>query len=470
MNLNDLFPGKSISMGDLFAQIQKLHERIASLEEENRRLRAENEELKRGKHVSAAPFSKGTMKAKRKRAGRKKGEGEFRNRPAPGDDDITHREEVKVEETACPSCGGELVADGEEVVTVTEVPEIPKPEVKEFRMEVCRCGKCGKKVRARHPEVAEDQRGATAHRVGQRAYALAFMLYYELGVPMKKLRKVLKSLLGLELTQGAVSQAAKRLLNGAIGEAYAKLRARIADSAYTHTDDTGWKIGGKPAHLMVFETPDATVYQIRGRHRNEEVRELIPSDYAGDLITDRAPQYDVPELSKVRKQKCLSHILNNLKKLLENRRGRGRSFGLTLKSLLKQAIALWKANRAKPLADFAEKGAVIQDRVTEHLKPRVLLHPDDRRMLKELGRHHEKGNLLRFLEDPSIEPTNNRAERALRPAVIARKISQCSRNENGARCFEAFKSITQTLAQNGRDVVAGLVDLFQGRDPLAASP
>jgi hypothetical protein len=54
--------------------------------------------------------------------------------------------------------------------------------------------------------------------------------------------------------------------------------------------------------------------------------------------------------------------------------------------------------------------------------------------------------------------------------VIARKISQCSRNETGARCFEAFKSITQTLARNGRDVVAGLVDLFQGRDPLAASP
>jgi hypothetical protein len=56
----------------------------------------------------------------------------------------------------------------------------------------------------------------------------------------------------------------------------------------------------KPAHWMVFETPDATVYQIRVRHRNEKVRELIPSDYAGDLITDRAPQYYVPELSNVR--------------------------------------------------------------------------------------------------------------------------------------------------------------------------
>ena len=91
-------------------------------------------------------------------------------------------------------------------------------------------------------------------------------------------------------------------------------------------------------------------------------------------------------------------------------------------------------------------------------------------MLKELGRQHEQGNLLRFLEDPFIEPTNNRGERALRPAVIARKISQCSCNETGARCFEAFNSITRTLVQNGRDAVAGLVDIFQERDPFAASP
>jgi hypothetical protein len=470
MNLSDLFPPEPISLPRLFEEIRKLHERIAFLEEENRRLREKVEELERCKHVSAAPFSKGTMKAKRNRSGRKPGEGQFRNRPAPKDDEITHREEVKVEETECPECGGELVADGEEVVTVTEIPEIPKPEVKAFRLEMCRCGKCGKRIRARHPEVAEDQRGATAHRVGDQVYAMAAMLHYGLSVPMKKIPKILKSLLGMRLSQGAISQGMKRWLEKAVGPAYAKLRSEVGKSSWTHTDDTGWRIGGKSAHLMVFETPAATVYQIRPRHRNEEVRELIPSDYRGTLVTDRAPQYDVPELSKVKKQKCLSHLLKNIQTMLEHRRGRGRAFGLRLKALLQEANELWNANRVTPIADFRKRAAALTARVTEHLKPRNLSHPDDRRMLRELGRHHEKGNLLRFLKDPSIEPTNNRAERALRPAVIARKVSQCSRNETGARCFEAFKSVTQTLAQNGRDVVAGLVDLFQGRDPFMASP
>lgn len=99
MNFSDLFPSQSISLPKLFEDIRKLHERIVSLEEENRRLHLEVEELKRGNQRSAAPFSKGTMKAKRKQSGRKAGEGEFRNRPAPGDDEITHREDVKVEET-----------------------------------------------------------------------------------------------------------------------------------------------------------------------------------------------------------------------------------------------------------------------------------------------------------------------------------------------------------------------------------
>ena len=66
-----------------------------------------------------------------------------------------------------------------------------------------------------------------------------------------------------------------------------------------------------------------------------------------------------------------------------------------------------------------------------------------------MGRHHDAGNLLRFLFDPRVEPTNNRAERALRPGVIARKVSQCSKNARGARAFEAFASVIQTLKKRG---------------------
>ena len=68
-------------------------------------------------------------------------------------------------------------------------------------------------------------------------------------------------------------------------------------------------------------------------------------------------------------------------------------------------------------------------------------------MRNELGRHDDAGSLVRFLDDPSIEPTNNRAERALRPAVIGRKVSQCTKNACGSRAFEAWTSVVRTLSR-----------------------
>ncbi len=89
---------------------------------------------------------------------------------------------------------------------------------------------------------------------------------------------------------------------------------------------------------------------------------------------------------------------------------------------------------------------------------------DNCRLQNELGWHDDQGNLLRFLDDPRIEPTNNRAERALRGAVIARKVSHCSKTEGGADAFSAFTSLIRTLERNGGDqpVVDRLCAVFSG--------
>ena len=103
----------------------------------------------------------------------------------------------------------------------------------------------------------------------------------------------------------------------------------------------------------------------------------------------------------------------------------------------------------------------VQRLIQELLEEEVT---DNWRLQNELGWHHDRGNLLRFLDDPSIEPTNNRAERALRGAVIARKVSHCSKNVGGADAFSAFTSVIRTLARNGGDhsLVNGLCGVFSG--------
>jgi transposase len=72
-----------------------------------------------------------------------------------------------------------------------------------------------------------------------------------------------------------------------------------------HTDDTGWRVGGETAFLMAFVNSPLSVCQIRPRHRNEEVREVIPADFAGIMVCDRGRSYDAGELEGVAQQKCL---------------------------------------------------------------------------------------------------------------------------------------------------------------------
>jgi hypothetical protein len=175
--------------------------------------------------------------------------------------------------------------------------------------------------------------------------AAAHVLHYGEGIPVRKVPWVLKILTGLDVTQGALTQDALRRARGAVGSAYERLRASVKDSRAVHTDDTGWRVGGKPAFLMAFETEEAPVYQVRPRHRNEEVREeevreVVPSEYGGVMVTDRGRSYDSQTLADVRQQKCLAHVLRSINEVVETKNGRGRTFGNHLKGLLREAMEL----------------------------------------------------------------------------------------------------------------------------------
>jgi hypothetical protein len=222
---------------------------------------------------------------------------------------------------------------------------------------------------------------------------------------------------------------------------------------------------------MAFETDEATVYQIRSQHRHEEVQEVIPPDYTGVMVTDRGRSYDAQAFDAVDQQKCVAHMLRSISDVLQRKKGRSRDFGERLKGLLQDALQLWHAWHAGEVADFVTEAQRLRDALTHHLRPRILRDPDNQRLLNGIGRQHDRGHVLRFLADPQVEPTNNRAERVLRPAVIARKVSQCSKNPAGAQAFAAFKSVVQTLAKQGvGSMVEGLYHLFRSTRPHAASP
>lgn len=87
------------------------------------------------------------------------------------------------------------------------------------------------------------------------------------------------------------------------------MREAVKEQAVIHTDDTGWRVGGTAAYLIAFVNQSLSVHQARPRHRNEDVRELIPADFQGVMICDRGPSYDARELENVPQRKCLSHLI-----------------------------------------------------------------------------------------------------------------------------------------------------------------
>jgi transposase len=445
---------------------EELIQIIVELRRVNRRLQAEIEELKR--RGGAAPFSKGKRKPDPKPPGRKPGQGFFRFRSAPTVPEAVEAIAVPVVERCCPGCGGELGRARREMVSTTDIAAQPKPEVRCYAVEVRQCRQCGGKVRGRHADIARGQHGATAHRVGPRIKALAHILHYVHGVPVRKTPAILEDLTGVGLTQGALTQeAVKQAVGGAVGKRYQALRASIREQAVVHTDDTGWRVGGEGAFLMAFVNAALSVYQVRPRHRNEEVRELIPADFAGVMVCDRGRSYDAVELEGVRQQKCLAHLIRNAAKVAAEKTGRARHFPRQLADLLRRALQLSTGCADMKRKDYCSQAKDLHDELTGLLRDRRLRDPDNQRLLNGAGEQHDRGRLLRFLSQDGVEPTNNRAERDLRPAVIARKVSHCSKNQNGTRAFEAFTSVLQTIRKTSPSTLAASVAKLLSPQPAS---
>jgi transposase len=452
---------KSLRREDLLAlvaelqrQVTALQKQVAELAASNQELRAEMERMPRQSHRQAAPFSKGTHTKQPKRPGRKPGEGTFSFRQAPRSEEITEPPvDVRVTLESCPSCGGKLNEHRMDFAYVTELPSLPRPRVTQYRVWVCRCSGCARQVRAEHPDLAPDQYGATAHRVGPRAMAAAHALHYQVGIPVRKVPLILDLLTGMELTQGAITQDALRRARGAVGAAYQELRHSVRDSPAVYTDDTGWKVGGENAHLMAFDTDQAPPPGGAGDS---------PEELPGGDGHRPGPELWSPFLWQGQAAEVPGPSPEDPQHPLEKKRGRAREFGEKLKMLLGMAMDLWEEYQAGETEDFEARAAELRFVISYLLRERALRDPDNRHLLKVVRRYHQLDDLLRFLEDPSIEPTNNRVERALRPAVIARKVSQCSKNEAGANAFSAFKSVVQTLVKRGTgSVVEALYTLFR---------
>ena len=138
----------------------------------------------------------------------------------------------------------------------------------------------------------------------------------------------------------------------------------------------------------------------------------MPPDEAGGRVTDRGRSDEARAFDDVKHQQCLAHLRRARHEVLQTKKGRARDFGARRKALWQEAIQRWHGYHTGEVADGGTPAQALQDTMPPHLRNRCLTAPDHPRLRNPIGRHHDRGHLLRVLEAPHLAPTNNRAERA----------------------------------------------------------
>jgi len=429
--------------------VERLTARVAALEEE----------LRRGKR-QAAPFSKDKTKIDPQPPGQKPGHpGSYRTPPP----EVSQMVRVPLE--SCPHCGGpvEEIRDNSPIYQ-TDIPDV-RPVTRRFDTQRGWCPRCKRRVRSRHPAQTSDANGAAGTQLGPHALALAADLKHRLGVSFRKITDLLQAHFGLYVTPGALAQASHRLAQKG-QPIYQTLQEELRASKSVHVDETGWRTGGWPAWLWVFATQALTFYRIEHSRGHGVVDEVLGEDFRGTLVTDGLPTYDV--LTNATRQLCLAHLLKRCRELQEKKTRGAVRFPRKVAEVLHTALELRERRR-----DISRHGFSVALGRLEKTLDRLLRYElsdlDNERFAKHLLKHRD--HLFTFLSRKYVEPTNNLAERQLRPAVIARKLSAGNRSERGAATHAILASLAATCRQRGErftELAAHL--LCQPRYPPALCP
>ena len=458
---------KDQRIAELEAELVREHTIIQRLQKQLERLQAEVEELKRAGKRQAAPFARRKLVEHPKRPGRKAGQGKFSRRGRP-----THRQvdqTKKARLNGCPECGGRLRDIHQHEQYVTDIPKTIRLITTRYVTYSGYCVDCRKRVRSRHPEQTSQATGAAGVMVGPRAKALAADAKHRLGCSYGKVSELLNDAFGVQVSRSGWCQADQRLAKTG-RPVYQELIEAMQCSSVVHADETGWRIGTLSAWLWAFTNQEAPVYAIRDNRSSDVVVEILGGKFHGIQASDCFLAYDDKRLKDWLKQKCLLHLLKDLKEMEESKTGRAVQFAQQLTEVLQAALQLKAEKTGLDPGIFAQRAQILETQLDALIsRQRNLKDRENVRFARRLRKH--RPHLLRCLYMDGLDATNNLAERQLRPGVIIRKTNGCNRSKVGAQTHSVLTSVLVTCRQHS--ILDYMVSLQQfGKTPpsLIRSP
>ncbi|MFZ2602993.1 MAG: IS66 family transposase [Candidatus Omnitrophota bacterium] len=436
---------------------RELEQRLLRLEEENKKLKEENaylkfelEELrlKRYKTGKKPPIDDPKIPIPKKKGGLFGHMGWFRKKPAK----VDRIEEVKL--SACPECGSKDITEcGKINEHIQEDIILPRVETVLYRHHHYYCKHCKKIISSKgKDELANSY-------IGPKAKAFAAFLRYGIKISERDVRVLFERAFNLKIVVSSIA-GFRYQLKRAGSPLYQKLIQALKTGSFIHADETGWKMDGKTRWLWKFSNKKICISHIDKSRGQIVVDRIIGDKYNGVLISDFLSAYN--KIPTKNKQRCLVHILRDLKKVKEYWHDDREvlRYITRLKEMLGSAIALGAEykNKCWNKSYFARR-----ENLKSSLKDFAFPDPNKRilkRFAKRLERH--KDELLTFLYEKGVDYHNNHAEQQIRPDVIFRKITFGNRSENGAQYHNVIMSILQTAKLNGIDAIRTFEDVLLG--------
>jgi transposase len=274
----------------------------------------------------------------------------------------------------------------------------------------------------------------------------------------RQIQQLAGDLFGLSISTGMIAKLERQSAQ-ALAEPYRELAQSVQQAEAVNIDETGWRQDRRKAWLWVTMTAMATVFTI-ARNRSAAVARGLLGDKEDQVVTsDRFKAYDW--LWAYWRQICWSHLRRDFQAMID-RGGPGAKVGRRLLRLSDRLFVLWHQFRDGTLEEpvFREQILRLGSRVR-----RALEDGSGCACARTAGTCAEilqvEEGLWNFVWFPGVEPTNNAAERALRHAVIWRRISGGTDSESGSRFVERVLTVVATCRQQGRNVLDYLTACFE---------
>ena len=382
--------------------------------------------------------------AEKKKPGQKKGHrGFFRRSP----DHVDRVEKVSIHR--CPVCSSKLSRVQEIRERIIEDIPIPKTIVTKYRIERRYCKQCRIMV---EPQIGDALPNA---RLSLRA--MLAVAYLKIGMRMSEenVSSAMRGLFGITVSEGEVFNILKSLTEG-FGDRYDDLVKTIRDSPYRHMDSTSWRNDGRNENLWTFVTRGEAIFRI-SRSNGHDVPLAVLGKHNGTDIHDRHSAFEtLAKKTGNDQQYCESHIKGDAKELEKFYGNEGGRILRSLKNVYDEAKSLRGHGTMEDVERLHRKLVFFLDSDYEHKKCRDFAE----NLLKR-----RKEWIFKFVTDPQVESTNNRAERALRPSVIYRKTNGGTRSESGDRVYETLASVSYTSRIRKSNIMAdGPVELKKWMD------